>query len=171
MIPADGDTTTLDVQTMEYGTQESEEEFLIAFHFEGHTPITPKHGAVDTFTSDNATKMVVVKTLDNDTPQPSQYLVSLRGGVSSELTDRPQAALEEGENTELSVTRIGAAPLSDNSIPLKFKGFPVDETTSSDDRTSASVSIRNEQESGSITLQTTDDSTGRWLQRVSCYQD
>ena len=157
VIPANGGTTTLDVQTAEDGTPESEEEFLIAFHFEGHTPITPKHRAVNTFAWDSATKIVVVKLMDDDTPQPSQHLVYLSGASSSELADRPQATLKAGENTELSVTRIGAAILSDVPLPLKFKKFPVDEAISSDDRTPASVPIRNVRESSGITLQTTDD--------------
>ena len=158
VIPADGGTTSLDVQTMEDRTPKFEEEPLVAFQFEGHTPITPKHRAVNTFTSDSATKMVVVKIVDPDAPQPSQHLVNLDGGTSDELTNRPQAALKEGENTELSVTRFGDAPLSVVSIPLKFKGFPTDDAISSDDRTSASVPIGSVQESGSMKLQITDDS-------------
>ena len=158
VIPADGGTTTLDEQTMEDGTLESEEEILIAFHFEGHTPIAPKHRAVNTFTLECATKMVVVKIMDDDTPQSIQHLVYLSGASSSELADRPQATLKAGENTELSVTRSGAAILSDVPLPLKFKGFPVDEAISSDDRTPASVPIGNVRESSCITLQTTDDS-------------
>ena len=158
VIHADGDFTTLDVQTVEDDTPESEAELLIAFHFEGHTPVTPKHRAVNTFTSDCATKIVVVKIVDDDTPQPSQHPVYLSGASSSELADRPQATLKAGENTELSVTRSGAAILSDVPLPLKFKGFPVDEAISSDDRTPASVPIGNVRESSCITLQTTDDS-------------
>ena len=158
VIPADGDTTTLDVQTMEDGTLESEEKFLIAFHFEGHTSITTKHRAVCTFNSDNATKLVVVKVIDDDTPRPSQHLVNLHGSTSDELTNRPQVALKENEITEPSATRIGAAPLSDAPIPLRFKEFPADEAISIDARTPASVPIRSAQESGSITLQFTDNS-------------
>ena len=158
VIPADGDTTTLDVQTMESGAPESKEKFLITFHFEGHTPKTPKHGAINTFTSDCATKIVVVKIVDDDTPQPSQHLVYLSGASSSELADRPQATLKAGENTDLLVTRSGAAILSDVPLPLKFKEFPAVEAISSGDRTPASMPIRSVQESGSMTLQTTDDS-------------
>ena len=160
VIPADGDTTTLDVQAMESGAPESKKEFLITFHFEGHTPITPKHRAVNTITSDSATKMVVVKIMVDDTLQPSQHPVYLHGGISGELTDRPLATLREGENTELTVTRISAAPLSDVPLPLNFKGFLAEDAISSDDRIPSSVSFRNVQESSSITLQTTDDSMG-----------
>ena len=158
VIPANGGTTMLDVQTAVDGTPESEVELLIPFHFEGHTPITPKYRAVNTFAWDSATKMVVVKIMDDDTPQPSQHLVYLCGGVSGELTDRPQAALKEGENSKLSATRIGDAVLSDVLLPLKLKGFLAEEAISSDDRIPSSVSFRNVQESSSITLQTTDDS-------------
>ena len=158
VIPADGGTTTLDVQTVEDVTPESELELLIAIHFEGHTPTTPKHRAANTFTSDSATKVVVVDIVDGDTPQPSKQLVYLCGGISGEQTDRPQTTLKEGENTELSVTRIGDAPLSVVSIPLKLKGLPPDKATSSNYWSLASVSIGNVQKSGSITLQTTDDS-------------
>ena len=158
VIPGDGGTTTPDVQTMEDRTPKFEEELLVAFQFEGHTPISPKHRAVNAFLSGSATKMVVVKIMDPDTPQPSQHLVNLHGDTSDELTNRPQTALKEGENTELSVTRIGAAPLSDVPIPLKFKEFPAVEAISSGDRTPASMPIRSVQESGSMTLQTTDDS-------------
>ena len=157
-IPADGDTTTLDVQAMESGAPESKEKFLIAFNFEGHTPITPKHGAINTFTSDCATKNVVVKLMDDDTPQPSQHLVYLHGSTSDELTNRPQAALKDGENTELSLTRISDTALSDVPIPLEFKRCPADTAISSGDRTPASMPIESVQESGSMTLQTTDDS-------------
>ena len=157
VIPADGGTTTLDVQTMEDGTPESEEEILIVFDFEGHTPIASKHRAVDTFASDSATKMVVVNIVDGDTPQPSQHLVNLHGDTSDELTERLHATFQEGENTELSVTRFSPALLSAVPNSLKFKGFPADEATSSDDRTPASVSIRSLQAPCSITLQTTDD--------------
>ena len=158
VIPANGGTTTLDVQTAEDGAPESEEEFLIAFQFEGHNPITPKYRAVNSFTSDSATKMVVVKVMDGDTPQPSQHLVNLCEGVSGELTDRPQDTWQKDEKTELSVTRIGATLLSDVPLPLEFKEFPVVKATSIDDRTAASVSTRSVQQSGSITLQFADDS-------------
>ena len=158
VIPADGGTTTLDEQTMEDGTLESEEEILIAFHFEGHTPIAPKHRAVNTFTLECATKMVVVKIMDDDTPQSIQHLVYLCRAISSELTDRPQTTLKEGENTEPSVTRIGDAPLLDVPIPLEFKRCPADNAISSGDRTPASMPIGSVQESDSMKLQTTDDS-------------
>ena len=158
VIPANGGTTTLDVQTAEDGTPESEVELLIPFHFEGHTPVTPKHRAVNTFPSDSTKKMVVVKIVDSDTPQPSQNFVNLCGGTSDELTDRLQATLKEGVNTELSVTRGGAATLSDVPIPINFKGFPADDAISRDDRTPASELIRSLPESGSITLQFIDNS-------------
>ena len=158
VIRADGGATTLDMQTMEDGTPESEEKFLIAFQFEGHTPITPKRRAVNTITSDSATKMVVVKVMDGVTSKPSQNLIYLCGVTSGVLTDRPRATWREDEKSELSVTRIGDAVLSDVPIPFKFKEFPADETISSDDRTPASMSIRNVQEPGSIKLQFTDDS-------------
>ena len=159
-IPADGDTTTLEVLTKEDSTPESEEKFLIALHFDGHTPITSKHRAVNVFPSESAMKMVVVKIVDGDTSQPNQNFVYLCGAFSGELTDRPQAALEECESTELSMMRIGDAPLSDVPIPLKFKGFLAEDAILSDDRIPSSVSFRNVQESSSITLQTTDDSMG-----------
>ena len=158
VIPANGGTTTLDEQTAVDGTPESEVELLIPFHFEGHTPITPKHRAVNTFAWDSATKMVVVKIMDDDTPQPSQHLVYLCGGVSGELTDRPQAALKEGENSKLSATRIGDSVLSDVLLPLKLKGFLAEDAMSSDDSIPSSVSIRHVQESCSITLRITENS-------------
>ena len=158
VIGADGGAATLDMQTMEDGTPESEAEFLIAFQVEGHTPITPKYRAVNTFTSDSATNMVVVKIMDDVTPHPIQHLVYLQGGTSDGLTEKPQAALKDGENAEFSVTLISNAPLSNFTIPPKFRELPADEAISSDDRIPASVSIRNVQESGSIRLQLTDDS-------------
>ena len=158
VIPANGGTTTQDVQTAVDGTLESEVELLIPFHFEGHTPITPKHRAVNTFAWDSATKMVVVKIMDDDTPQRIQHLVYLCRAISSELTDRPQTTLKEGENTEPSVTRIGDAPLLDVLIPLEFKRCPADKAISSDDSIPSSVSIRNVQESCSITLRITENS-------------
>ena len=158
VIPADGGAASLDAQTIENGTPESEERFLIAFHFKGHTPITPKHRAVNTFTSDSAKKMVVVKIRDDDTPQPIQHLVYLHGSTPDMLTNRPQAALKDGENSELSVTRIGDTALSNVPIPFEFKRCPADKAISSGDRTPASMPIRSAQESGSITLQFTDNS-------------
>ena len=158
VIPADGGTTSLDVQTMEDRTPKFEEEPLVAFHFEGHTSITTKHRAVCTFNSDSAIKMVMVKIMDDDTPQPNQHLVNLHGSTPDKLTNRPQAALKDGENSELSVTRIGDTALSNVPIPFEFKRCPADKAISSGDRTPASMPIRSVQEPGSMTLQTIDDS-------------
>ena len=160
VIPADGSATTLDVQTMESGPPKSEEEFLIAFQFEGHNPITPKYRAVNSFTSDSATKMVVVKVMDLDTPPPSQHLVNLHGCTSNELTNRPQGALKEDENTELSVTRIGDAALSKFTISPKSRELPANETNFGDYQIHTSVTIGSGLKSGSITLGNIDDSLG-----------
>ena len=160
VIPGDGGTTTPDVQTMEDRTPKFEEEFLIAFQFEGHNPITPKYRAVNSFTSDSATKMVVVKVMDLDTPPPSQHLVNLHGCTSNELTNRPQGALKEDENTELSVTRIGDAALSKFTISPKSRELPANETNFGDYQIHTSVTIGSGLKSGSITLGNIDDSLG-----------
>ena len=160
VIRADGGATTLDLQTMEDGTPESEEKFLIAFHIEGHTPVTPKHTVVNTFTSDSATKMVVVKIMDDDTPQPSQHLVYLCEVISGELTNRPHATLKEGKNIEFSVMRIGDSPFSNFTIPPKFRELPANEAIFGDYQIHTSETIGSGQKSRFIKLRDIDDSLG-----------
>jgi len=100
---------------------------------------------------------LVVKTVDVDTPQPSQHLAYLHGAVSIGATGRIRARLAEGSSSGATVIPLGDTPTSGVAIPPELSGVPVVEATSSDGQFPTTVTIRSGQKSGSAPPHITND--------------
>ena len=156
-IPADGGTTAPEMQTAQVTVAEPEEKLPIRFHLERQSSPNPKLMTVNTFAPDVAAKTLAMKTVVNDTPQPSQHLANLNGAVSVGATGRIRAGLAEGSGSGATVIPLGDTPTSSVAIPPELSGVLVVEATSSDGHFPTTVTIGNGQESGSTPPHITND--------------
>ena len=157
-IPADGSTAAPELQTARATVARPKKKLPTRFHVEGHTSPNRKVGAVNTFAPDAAAKILVVKTAEDDTPQPGQHLACLHGAVSGEPTGRMRAGLVESSSSGATVIPPGDTPASGVAILPRLSGVPIAEATSSDGQFPATMTIGNGQEPDSNAFQIADDS-------------
>ena len=157
-MPADGGTAAPEMQTAQATFAWPGENLPIRFQVEGHTAPNRKSGAVNPFTPDAAAKTLVVKTVDDDTPQPGQHLACLHGAVSVKPTGRIQTGLAEGGSSGPTMIPPGDTPASGVAILPRLSGVPIAEATSSDGQFPATMTIGSGQEPDSNAFQIADDS-------------